>query len=322
MADLQSYVTAEEGKLLSANYDFKQSFHHKIKNNVAEYVVVKDFLGVDDYTRTAMVEVLKYLRNFVFASEEQLAKLLTMKGLDPAGLPALLTMYSNNRVLNYFALAAYELSDIPADAFKVYCLDQGGVQILAHFSTYDEDVVSWLSTDCVRPVELVMKYLTTGQFYLALADARGGDLAYFKPVHDVNIGRRSMRFSAEFQIMQGYTPQTFILESVRRYDVPVEFSRKVNDKMSVFIGSKFWERYYKMPPTYIFLVESQEDALEVGKIFSMRTGYEQFRIITDEQVKKGFDEVIMFKYLPSPDPNSNGDLKAVRSGMFSKIKNH
>lgn len=320
MAELQSYVTAADGKTLSANYDYKQSFHHKIKNNVAEYVVVKDFLSVDDYTRTVMVEVLKHLRNFVFASEEQLCQLLQMKGIDPSGLPGLLTMYSNNRVINYFALSAYELSEIPADAFRVYCLDQGGVQILAHFSTYDEDVVSWLSTDCIRPVELVMKYLTTGQFYLALAEARGSNLAFFKPVHDVNIGRRSMRFSAEFQIMQGYSPQNFILESVRSWDVPVEFSRKVNDKMSVFIGSKFWERYYKMPPTYIFLVESTEDALQVGKIFQMRTGCDQFRIITDEQVKKGFDEVIMYKYIPSDDPNSDGELKAVRSGMFSKQK--
>lgn len=317
MSDMKCYVTAEEGRQFSINYDYKQVFHHKMKMGIAEYVVIKEFSSKDDLTRKMSLEIMVFLRDFCFATEEQLAELLQMKGFDPSKLPGLLRTYVNSRCLNYFTLAQYDMDEIPEDAFKVYCLDHGGVSILTHFSS--TDCVSWLSTDCVRGPELVVKYLNTNQFYLELLKARGEDLRFFKPLHTVTIGRRDMRFSAEFQIMQGYTPHTFILESVRSYDIPVAFTKKVSEQISVFMGQKYWEKYYNMPPTYIFLAENEADAKEIAEIFYRRLGYDQFRIMLDDMVRQGFDNVILYKYVPGTEEAPESRLVPVRSGMFSGV---
>ena len=310
------YVTEEEGKLLSINYDYKQVWHHKGKRNIAEYVIIKDFERKDDIEKKIALEILVFMRDFCFATKEQLETLLTHKELPTDNLDAMLETFVSSRIANFFIMAKYDTGTIPDDAFRIYCLDCGGVYILSHFST--TDCVSWVSTDSVRSAELVVKYLTTNKFYLELLRARGKDLSFFKPIHTVNIGRRDMRFSGEFQVMQGYTPHTFILESVRSYDLPVMFSKKVHEQISTFIMQKHWEKYYKMPPTFIFIAENEQDALQIAEIFYRCLKYDQFRIITDDVLKAGFDNVIVYKYIPESPNNPEARLAKVRSGMFSR----
>ena len=86
-----------------------------------------------------------------------------------------------NRQVNCFYLAETASPEFePAeDAFLVYCMDFGALCLLNHFSSSDS--LSWFTTDANRSSELVLKYLTTVEFFLSLAKVQGPSLRYFKP---------------------------------------------------------------------------------------------------------------------------------------------
>ena len=89
------YVTNEEGKTLSFNYSYKQTFYRDPKRNhgMPEYVVVQDFMKSDDKQRQIGLEILIYLRQFCFATRDMLGTMLAVKGLDVSALDDILELY-------------------------------------------------------------------------------------------------------------------------------------------------------------------------------------------------------------------------------------
>ena len=314
------YITKEEGEALSFNYDYKQIFHHEPSQpkTLPEYVLVKWFVKQPDYEKQLSLEILGFLYRFTFATHDQLARMLRQKGISTDGLDDMLQILLDQRMANFCYFSKYDQGgNPPENAFRVYCLDFGAVCILSHFYC---DNISWFSTDAMVRVELVLKYLTTALFYLSLAEARGDALRYFKPVYDVTIGHRDIRFSASFEIIQGFTSHAFILESIRAYDLPSGWADKVDKKIVPFaLQDKYWTKYFSdAEPVYIFLVENDEQALEAAKIFYRRTGKENFRLITDTQLKGGLDKAVFLKYIPNTEgPDKTGTIKKVRSSLLS-----
>ena len=76
-------------------------------------------------------------------------------------------------------------------------------------------------------------------------------------------------------------------------------------------------------------MEDEAQALEAAHIFYRRTGKENFRLITDGQLKGGLDKAAFYKYVPvvEEDPdnpgatitvaNKVGKLRKVRSSLLS-----
>ena len=161
MVDKKMYVTEEEGKALSFPYDWRQTWHHPFEMNrvVNEAQTIKSFVADGD-ERQMGLEILKLLLDYTFATRDQLVRLLSIKGLDNGDrLDTLLQKYQDRRLINKFAISAFEMDYIPDDAFVVYCLDHGSRHILSHM--YRDDVaVTWKSTNAVRGPELVAKYLS------------------------------------------------------------------------------------------------------------------------------------------------------------------
>ena len=147
-----------------------------------------------------------------------------------------------------FALTQFVMEEVPEDAFRIYCLDHGARYILTHFS--QTDFITWLSSDNIRSSELVAKYLMTGMFYLQVLMARGDSLRFFNPLADFSIGKRDIRFSGAFQIMQGFTPRDFIFEVIRHEDLPTIWQQKVNEKIAPFVLQSYWEMYYRNMPVF------------------------------------------------------------------------
>lgn len=314
------YITRDEGEALSFNYDYKQVFHHESSQpkTLPEYALIKWFVKQPEQPKQMMLEVLGFIYKFTFATRDQLERMLRLKGIDAEGLDGILQKLLDQRMANFCYFSKFDQGGpVPDDAFRVYCLDFGAVGVLSHFYC---DNVTWFSTDAMVRTELVLKYLTTTLFYLSMAEARGKALQYFKPVYDVTIGHRDIRFSAAFAILQGHTPLSFILESVRAYDLPSGWDDKVDKKIVPFAcQDKYWTKYFSdAEPVYIFLVEDEEQALETARIFYRRTGKDNFRLITDGQLKGGLDKAVFLKYIPNAeDPVKTGTLKKVKSSLLS-----
>lgn len=315
------YVTREEGEALKFGYDYRQCFEHESSQpkTMPEYKLVRDFVRQTEYEKMLGLEVMKFLFQFTFATHSQLVRLLELKGIDPAGLDENIKKMLVDRKMNSFYLNQYsETGPAPDDAFVIYCLDFGALAILNHFSNSDSN--AWFTTDSCRSSELILKYLSTAEFYLALAEARGDKLRYFKPIFDVSFKYQRIRFSASFEVLQGFTPHSFLLESIRSYDLPANWRDKVDEKVCHFaIGEENWAKYFPAPgPVYIFLVENEKDALEAADIFYRRVEKDNFRLITDDQVRKGLSNAKFLKYIPDPaDPKKVGTLKATRASILS-----
>lgn len=316
----KTYITQEEGKLLKFAENYQQCFEHESSQpkTMPEYTLVKAFVKLPEYDKLVTLEVLKFLYQFTFATHDQMVRLLEMKGIDPVGLDDNIQRMLGERMMNSFYLNQYsEINKAPEDAFVLYCMDFGAVALLNHFS--NSDCITWFTTDAVRGSGLIQKYLSTVEFYLALAEVQGPALRYFKPTFDIAFGHREIRFSAAFEIMQGYSSHPFILESVRSFDLPLIWKEKIDNKLVHFAcNSKHWGKYYSQEPVYLFLCENEQDALEAADLFYRRTdGQENFRLITDDQVKAGLTNAHFLKYIPSGEDNKVGTLQPVKASLLA-----
>ena len=316
----KTYVTKDEGAKLSFGYDYKQCFHHESSQpkTMPEYVLVKNFTKQPEYDKQVSIEVLKFLYQFTFATHDQLVQMLELKGIDPSGLDDMIEKMLKERKMNCFYLNQFvQQGPFPEDAFVIYCMDFGAVAILSHFS--NSDCITWWTTDSERSTELILKYLTTVVFYLTLAEVRGNSLRFFKPIFDVTIGHRDIRFSAAFEVMNGYTAHPFVLESIRSYDLPDNWMEKIDKKIVPFsCQEKHWSKYFpNMEPVYLFLCENERDALEAADLFYRRTEKENFRLITDDQVELGLENAYFLKYIPNADPEKMGTLQKVKATLLS-----
>jgi len=313
---MRNYVTEKEGRTLNINYDYVQSWAHEfsIYRTRNESLMIRYFLESSREEQKLGIELLIFLSKFWFATKEHMVQLLHMKGLKTQLLEKVLEEYVSNRILNCFTLAQFPLDEIPDDAFRVYCLDHGAKFILTHF--YREDFVHWQTTDNNRGTEQIVKCLSTCRFYLSLLAAKREDLRIFEPIFDVSIGRREARFSANFEIAKGTQTRKFILESVRAYDLPTYWRKKVAEQVAPFISNKFWRQTFTEEPVFILLAETMENAIEAADIFYRRTMSSNFRVTTDVDVAKGIDKARFYKYMPKENDAGIGTLSPVRATIF------
>jgi len=309
------YVTKKDGETLSFPYDWQQTFSHPFEMNrvMNEAQTVKVFVAAAE-ERQMGLEILILLLDYTFATRAQLERLLKAKGV--AGVEALddlLAKYLDRRLINSFTLSAYPMDHVPEDAFVIYCLDHAARHVLSHF--YRDDVsVTWKSTNALRSAELVSKYLATNEFYLALLTAKNKTLSFFQPTVNFTIRNRDIRMSAMFQVMSGETPRDFVLEVVRASDLPVNWRKKVNEQVAPFMMDKFWNRYFRIEPVFLFLAENEQQAEELAEIYHLRTENLKFRVTTDKELLKGIDKATFYKYEPAAEKK----LVPVVANIFRK----
>lgn len=280
-----TYINQKDGKVLSFNYDFVQTFYHDIRSGrgMPEYAVVAEYMEEPPENRAAILEVLLFLKRFAFATVDHIETMMRLKGCN-VDLPALLNKCVEKYYLNFFTISKYDIGEVPDDAFRVYCLDSRAIYILTHFSSVDS--ISWFTTDNIRSIELVTKYLATGEFYQNLSEKRPESVKDFYPLYDATIGKRMIRFSGTFTCMNGYTPLDYIFEVVRSYDLPGPWQKKVSEQIAPF-DERFWQKYYDTKPMYLFLTENLEQGREAAEIFFRITSNSNFLVTTDAAIRDG-----------------------------------
>lgn len=294
----QLYITKDGADVMSFPYGWQQTFEHPFDMAFAanEAQVVKEFVA-DTEDRQAGLEVLILLYDFTFATRAQLERLLAVKGLSTDNLDALLSKYLRSHLINRFTLSVYPMSYIPDDAFEIYCLDHGSRHILSHFY-HDDIAVTFKSTDALRSAELVSKYLTTNEFYLSLLTGKTDALESFAPICNFSLRRRDIRLSAAFRLVNGYTHNDYLLEVIRKSDLPVMWRKKTSEQLAPFLIDGAWKRYFRIEPPIILLAEDMEQAEEAAEIFSLRTDGMTFFITTDKELTKGIQDAVFYNYSP------------------------
>lgn len=309
----KGYATMEDEEALNFCYDHRQVFHHEFSpgRTMAEYGIIRAFSGQSQVHRQIGIAVVDFLRSFGFATFRQLTQMLEQRGIEAGDLEQVLQQYLDLRVLN-FCIAADMDMPIPEDALRIYCLDYGATHILSHFAS--ANMVGWLSTDSIRPIRLVVMYLATVRFYLAMSEA-GIALHYFRPIPDINIGKRMVRFSADFQLDNGSgTGRSFVLEVLRNVEFPIDWLKKM-DQIEQFLNPRVCERYYGQPPMFILLAENNAIALEAAEIFARRIPSGEFRVTTDKEMEKGMDHAKFYKFMAATEAKP-ARLAAIRTNLF------
>lgn len=298
---LLDYIKKDAGDIFSfpGSYDdYRQTFDHdfNMSRTCNEAVTVKLFAGAVDEWPVGL-ETLRNLYRFNFATRDQLLRLLKLKGLDdPEMFDAVLEKYIERKFINKFCLAQAPLDTIPDDAMTVYCLDHSAKFILGHFTNDPNIINTWKSSNCMYSGNIVFKYLTTNEFYISMCEVKGLDTSTFEPAPDFIIRGRAVRLSGWFRVKSEGKTENILLEAIRQSDLPLTWEKKVDTHLTPFIKENFASRYFSGDPTWFFVTDSQNSALQIAEIFERMTECKRYRLTTSEELRKGLDRAVFYKY--------------------------
>lgn len=323
------YLSKADGEKFNFPMDYRQTFHHESRKSFTsmEYTTIRIvFDAMTDDQREISLIVLEHLANFRFATESQLRRLIGAKGQSDNQdmIYDLLADFVDQKILNYFIITSgeemFSQESIPVDALKIYCLDYGAQQILSHYSY--SPYTRWTPGDERRVSQLVARHIMTAEFYLQVLILRQETLENFVPNKDFTNGKRGIRFSAGFRIMQSCTGIEFLFDVVRENDITKSWPDEL-DKMIPFIRDKYMKRYYEggnpegnfsSPPLFIFMVETPEIAGRVAVDFFRATGYDSFYILLERDMLKGLQNAPLYTY-----DRAEGKLKGRRENFFQSV---
>lgn len=317
------YIKKDAGDIFSfpsAYDDYRQTFDHDFSMSKGrnESVEVKLFAQTSNEFAIGLV-ILRHIYRFRFITYDQLYRLLKLSGIDDSEiLNKILEKYIERRLINKFCLSEAPLSEIPDDAMLVYCMDHGAKFILQHFPCEEMEMISaWKTSDCMYSGSIVFKCLMTNEFYISMYEVKGTDTAIFEPLADFMIGGRPVRLSGWLRLKSDKKTDHFLIETIRKSDLPLAWEKKVDTHLTPFIhGKNGISRYFNSDPKWIFVTDSQDSAMEIADIFERMavsidpTKNIKYRLVTSEELRKGLDRAIFYKY-------DGGMLKPVRS-IFAK----
>jgi len=299
---LLDYIRKDAGDVFSfpcAYDDYRQTFDHdfNMSRSCNEAVTVKQFAtAVDEWP--IGLETLRNLHRLTFATKDQLYRLLKLKGLDDNEmLERILESYVGRKLINRFCLSQAPLDSIPEDALVIYCLDHGSRFILGHFANEPSIINTWKSSNSMFSGNIIFKYLTTNEFYISLCEVKGINTSTFDAAPDFVVRGRAVRLSGWFEVMSKGRREEILVETIRQNDLPVFWRHKVDQHLNPFINENFAARYFNSDPTWIFATDSKDSAIQVAEIFEKLTQCKNYWLITAEELRKGLDRAVFYKYV-------------------------
>jgi len=311
---MSNYIkkTEDSRTPLDINYDWVQSFHIKPSNNksVNEGQCIRNFINAEKSEKDIAYAIMVFLYKFVFATGKQIVRYLNFIGFGCTDDYAenIISIMTKEREINYFFISdcPLPLNLEPKDGEKFYCLDLAGRYVLASF--YSEDVIFWKMVDTIRGTEIIQKHLSTAELYLAVLEKKREKIRAFEPSFVAGTGVRNIIFSAYMEISTEHRTKRFIIESVRKIDVPIYFRKKVTEQIDAFIMEGHWKRYLRSQPEFIFICENMEIANECAEIyynfFKLREKphdpyifKNDYYVTTDEEIAKGIDNAVFYRFI-------------------------
>ncbi|WCF11756.1 hypothetical protein NDS46_30905 (plasmid) [Paenibacillus thiaminolyticus] len=285
------YLKEKEGEVVVVPADLKQTFQNKFTLNIGKNEIIK--MKMNNVITERDIKITKFLFQFKFATAEQIYNYLG-EDASKVNLTNRLDKLVKYRVLNKFMLSEFEQDKIAPDAFEIYCLDLGGRYLLSHYS--NEDTSDWYSTINMKSSEIISKNLLTTDFYIRVMQTCPEKISHFKPEPELRVGKKNVTPSFEMCMKVNGQTKYFIGEVVREYDFPVYLREKAM-KLESLITTNAWKKYYydsDSSPILFILADSDLTALEASKLLTETTEIRNFRLTTDERIRKELYETGAF----------------------------
>lgn len=291
-------------------FNFEDGYKQIFKNVFTLNIGINEILNMkhNDTLTERDLSIAKFLYNLCFATSHQVYSFLE-EDEKKVNIKNRLDKLVKYRILNKFYLVSPDSvdDDIPANALEIYCLDIGGRYLLENFSNIDASdwtaqKVNYQSSKCVA------KILSTTSFYLQLLKSckgKEGKLVYFRANPPLRVGKQNVIPSFDFCLRINGSLKYFLGESVRDYDIPLEFKEKV-EKLESLLTTKAWMKYYNdedvvnpAPPLLFILAESDEIMLKSAEIMNNVSEIKKYRLTTDQRMQVGFAEKgAFYKFIP------------------------
>lgn len=292
------YLREQEG-YITIPADLKQTFENKFSINVGKNEIIK--MKNNNVITDRDVTITKFLFQFRFATVDQIYRFLG-ENKTKINIKNRLDKLVKYRVLNKFMLSEIEEDRIAPDAFEIYCLDLGGRYLLSNYS--NEDTTDWYSTINMKSSEIISKNILVTEFYLRLMEICPEKVSYFKVEPDFRVGKKNVIPSFEMCLKIGGQNKYYLGEVVREYDFPIYFREKAM-KLESLLCTNAWKKYYydsETPPILFVFTDTDLTALETGKMISETSEIKNFRLSTDERVKRTlYDTGAFLRYLPEKE---------------------
>lgn len=287
--------------------DLKQTFENKFTLNIGKNEIIK--MKNNNVITDRDLEIAKFLFKFKFATAKQIYKLLQEDNEKP-NLKSRLDKLVKYRILNKFMFSEFEEDAVAPDAFHIYCLDLGGRYLLSHYS--NEDTSDWYSTVNMKTSEIISKNLLATEIYLRVKETCGAKLVHFIVDPEYRVGKKNVIPSFEMCMDLNSQKKYFIGECVREYDFPIFLRDKIS-KIESFVETNAWKKYFydsdQAPILFVF-TDSDNTALEAGKLITKTSEIKNFRMSTDKRIEKVLYETGAFlKYVP--EQQALAEIKAL-----------
>lgn len=279
---------------------YHQKFFHSPQVTTIKPVIV-NFITSENIN-SEDVALVKFLYNVTFATKKQLEMYCSYAGIEYLQ-PRLDFMFSNN-IINKFGFTDEEnyKGELPSDALVVYCLSEGGKQLLEHADD-DSDFINWNSSYAIRNSKFIGKCLINTEFYLSMLTVRKLKFNSFEARPVFTIKADTFYALSVYCLRDAKNPFYFIVDSFRSSDNIMLLREKLR-KYESFLGTNFWKKFFPdssaAPLLFLFadtddMCKTLSDELKVLKI-------KHVRLSTDERLLRGISDPHAFlKYNPDYD---------------------
>jgi hypothetical protein len=306
--ELSVYLINESDRIHSG---LKQIFERKFIINISRNEIIK--MKNSGYITDKDLDVAKFLFEFRFARLDQIQRLL--KEDDADLVQKKLNKLMKQRIINRFMLSNFEVDKVENDALFFYCLDVGGIHLLSHYSG-EERVIDWSTALNMMSAEIIAKYVSTTDVYLRFMDSCPTIIESFRVNPELRVGKKTLYPSFEITIKQGVERRIFIGEVVKEFDLPIQLRDRMFKFESIFKTNALKKYYYDATtePVILIIADDDELGLEASKLITSCTEITNFRVSTEERMKKKLHTKGAFlKY-------EDGELKEITAQTFKELK--
>lgn len=309
--NLIDYKRPFDIKVAGLKQKFVNDFNYKtVKTSVL--IKMKDKNTISDRD----LEIAKFLFRLRFATLNQIHRYLNCS-VNKSNLKNRLDKLVQYRVINKFTLTS--LDGTQEESLGLYCLDLGGRDLLANYST--ELIEDWNTSVNMKSPELVGENLLATELYIRLRETCGERLSSFHLYPSFRCGDKTVIPHFKFTITKDGRRLNFIGDVVRDYHFPDTFASKA-EKIESILNTNAWKKYYReedaAPVLLIFANEEKNvvEAAETIRLFT-RLDMKRIRFSTDERIKLPLgDRGTFLKYEQKSSLDSAMALKTAQITVF------
>jgi len=209
---------------------------------------------------------------------------------------ALKILFENHLINKFYLCESKDVSNsVPADAEIIYCLAEGGRQLIENFC---DDYISWGVNKIAMSSNVISKTLIDTELHL--------DIIYntkqYKVEHDkmpsYYVSQKNITLSSHYRFALENGNFYLITDVIRSTDDILKIRPRLQ-LINSLLGKQLWRRYYpdtQAVPMLILIVETDEHAYQIAQEIIQTTEIrpENFRITTNDRMKRGISNADSF----------------------------